>query len=138
MVTTFKKGLIWFHFGTPCTQYISKVRSPSSWLLLFVLCTPLQESIGGVARQYKQNKKASVREKYKMAQALSDRLKRIMEDVSIYTLLRIFKILLSIQSVRKKSLFFLYFMFLQLLCLRPRSVYNPLKIETRCNAARSK
>ena len=41
-----------------------------------------QESIGGVARQYKGNKKASVREKYKMAQALSDRLKRIMEDVS--------------------------------------------------------
>ena len=42
-----------------------------------------QESIGSVARQHKQNKKASLREKYRVAQALLERLKRVLEDVSI-------------------------------------------------------
>ena len=43
----------------------------------------LQESIGGVARQYKQNRKANLREKYRVAQSLLDRLRRILEDVNI-------------------------------------------------------
>ena len=41
-----------------------------------------QESIGSMARQYKQNKKASLREKYRVAQALMERLGKIAEDVS--------------------------------------------------------
>lgn len=40
-----------------------------------------QESIGSVARQYKQHKKATVREEYKVAQSLLDRLRRVSEDV---------------------------------------------------------
>ena len=47
----------------------------------FLLC--FQESIGTVARQYKTNKKASLRERYKVAQTLHERLKRIIEDVSL-------------------------------------------------------
>jgi hypothetical protein len=41
----------------------------------------LQESIGGLGRQYK-TKKASTKERYKVAQNLHERLKRILEDVS--------------------------------------------------------
>jgi hypothetical protein len=55
-------------------------------LLHFIIY--LQESIGGVARQYKQNKRASLREKYKVSQALQDRLKRILEDVRSSFLLK--------------------------------------------------
>merc|ERR1711963_1359065 len=70
---------------TGCNKYGNLCRSPSSGLSAqgktrldrerAKMCQAEMESIGGVARQYKQNKKASVREKYKMAQALSDRLK---------------------------------------------------------------
>ena len=46
-----------------------------------------KENIGSMARQYKQNKKASIREKYRVAQALLERLRRILEDVShIFTI----------------------------------------------------
>ena len=40
-----------------------------------------QESIGGVGRQYK-TKKASIKERYKVAQHLHERLKRVVDDVS--------------------------------------------------------
>ena len=49
---------------------------------ILTFCIIFQESIGSVARQHKQNKKASVREKYRVAQALLERLKRVLEDVS--------------------------------------------------------
>ncbi len=42
-----------------------------------------QESIGTVARQNKNLKKKNVRDKYKLALSLLDRLRRIEEDVSI-------------------------------------------------------
>lgn len=44
-----------------------------------------QESISNLARQFKNNKKTSQKEKYKVAQGIHERLKNIGEDVSIKT-----------------------------------------------------
>ena len=97
-------SVYWSHFEGKCVSGINTTTVKYSKVHIYLGCNRIiytnvilytlyhssqyiyvyifQESIGGVARQYKGNKKASVREKYKMAQALSDRLKRIMEDVS--------------------------------------------------------
>ena len=79
---TVKYSKVHIYLGCSRIIYTNVILYTLYYFSQYIYVYIFQESIGGVARQYKGNKKASVREKYKMAQALSDRLKRIMEDVS--------------------------------------------------------
>ena len=52
-----------------------------------------QESISNLSRQFKNNKKTSHKEKYKVAQGIHERLKQIIEDVSDLLKISVFNLI---------------------------------------------
>ena len=58
-----------------------------------------QESISNLSRQFKNNKKTSHKEKYKVAQGIHERLKQIIEDVSELLEISVFNLIANYMPI---------------------------------------